>query len=58
MKDVQGTIKVGTYRAWGIRWPYRTERFIHFGTRSDAEKVAKRLTGKWPYKPTVRELKL
>ena len=57
-KPKHGLIRVDTYRAWSIKWPYRTERFIFFGTKADAEKAAKNLTGKWPYKPAIREIKL
>jgi len=53
-----GLIRVGTYRAWSIRWPYRTERYIYFGAKADADTAAKKLTGKWPYAPTIREVKL
>ena len=57
-KPIHGLIQVGTYRSWSIKWPYRTERFIYFGAKADAEKEAKRLTGPWPYRPTIREIKL
>ena len=57
-KPIHGLIQVGCWRTWSIKWPYRTERFIFFGPRADAEKAAKRLTGKWPYKHTIREIKL
>lgn len=53
-----GLIRVGVYRSWGIRWPYRTERYIFFGTKADATTAAKGLQGDWPYKPSIRETKL
>lgn len=55
---VHGLIRVGTYRSWSIKWPYRTERFIFFGAKADAETAAKRLTGDWSYKPSIREIKI
>ena len=57
-KPKHGLIRVDTYRAWSIRWPYRNDRYIYFGPKADAEKAAKRLTGKWSYSPTIREMKL
>ena len=57
-KPKYGLIRVGMYRAWSIRWPFRSERFIYFGPKKDAEAVAKKLTGKWAYTPTIREMKL
>jgi hypothetical protein len=51
-------IRVGIWRAWSIKWPYRSDRYIYFGAKKDAESTAKKLTGKWSYKPSIRELKL
>jgi len=57
-KPIHGLIQVGWYRTWSIKWPYRSEKFIYFGAKADAEKAAKSLTGKWSYKPSIREIKL
>lgn len=57
-KATEGLIRVGVYRAWSIKWPYGSDRYIWFGPRDGAERAAKRLTGEWPYKPTIREIKL
>jgi len=51
-------IQTNIWRAWHIKWPYKTERYVYFGAKADAEKAAKSLTGKWPYEPSIRELKL
>lgn len=57
-EPIRGLIQVGYYRTWSIKWPYRKERFLYFGPKADAEKAAKRLTGDWSYRPTIREIKL
>ena len=51
-------IRVGIWRAWSIKWPYRSDRYIYFGTKKDAEKAAKSLHKNWAYKYTIREMNL
>jgi hypothetical protein len=53
-----GLFQIGVFRSWKIKWPYRTERYLFFGTKANAEAAAKKLQGDWPYKPSIREVKL
>ncbi len=53
-----GGYQIGPYRTWLIKWPYRTERYLFFGSKDGATGVAKRKQGKWPYAATIREVKI
>jgi len=57
-EGTHGLIRVGVYRSWSIRWPFRSDRYVYLGTKADAIKAAKGLQGDWPYNPSIRETKL
>ena len=49
------TVRADTYVAWLISWPYRTEKFLYFGSKTGAEDKAKKLQGKWTYKASIKK---
>lgn len=57
-KQLVGLYEVIGYRSWKITWPYRNDRYLFFGTKTDATKAAKGLQGTWPYSAKISEIKL
>lgn len=58
-KQLVGLCESIGLRCWKITWPYRDPmKFLYFGSRADAVKAAKGLQGTWPYKPSIREIKI
>lgn len=57
-RTLKGLYSSHTYRVWRITWPYKTERYIFAGPKAGAEKAAKRLSKDYPYKPSIRAIKV
>jgi len=51
---------LNVYRAFSIKFPYMTSRYLYFGAKSGAVEFAESISAakKYPYKPSIRELKI
>ena len=48
------------YRAFSIKFPYMTSKFLFFGAASGAKEFAAQIAAETmhPYRPSIRELKI